>query len=154
MLCNCGKTCGEIWNPDLTHRYLKLRVYWFWCSLLKTAFNLPPHWTYPCVCRCISIRKYILCNKLSFLSSGAREGTRYYLMLCNNVLIFALRFSNRDCCTYVDFHGGASVCQAGAWCSDCGVLVTASQIGDEIDLWTLGFSEFKNVFTTSFYLTL
>jgi len=32
--------------------------------------------------------------------------------------------------------------------------VTTSQTGDKIALQTLGFSEFKNVFTTSFYLKL
>lgn len=129
----------------------------FICSddhfLGSISFTSPSR-THACACRRISIRKYIV-RKLSFLSLGAREETRGNLIVYNNGLIFRLKFSNRDCCIYVNFHGGTSVCvRLKHAVQTYSVLMTASKIVDKIDLWTLSFSEFKIMFTTSVYLEL
>lgn len=55
---------------------------------------------------------------------------------------------------YVDFHRGTSVCvRLKHTVQSYGVLMTASKIVDRI-ISELSFSEFKIVFTTSFYLEL
>lgn len=91
------------------------------------AFHLSPHWTLACVCRSISIRKYVVCNK-SFRSSGAREEVRCYLMVYNSLAFCWDSLTGTAACTWIFMEIQVSMSDWNVmlilWCSGDNIQVT------------------------------